>query len=443
MAHESIAPLDLTEPAPDSRVRRGLDAPARRVGPGTKLGSHYTILRELGAGGMGLVLLARDERLMRDVAVKFVSPALMADADSQRRFLDEARAMARVRHPNVVEVFAFDEHEGLPYFVMEYVPGITADTWFRERMLLGGPPPVDEILGIIEQCCRGASAIHQSGAIHGDLKPQNVLLGPSFRVALADLGLARMLEQGALEDAAGTPAYMAPELGSAPHDPALLRRRDVYSLGVMTYQFLTGQQPYRVRRVPGGHALLREGRAQPVSHLREELSAAFDPVLERALARDPRERFESADSLRRELMRARRAAGERKFAARILAVDDDPDFLALVDRSLRAALPGIQVVCAADGARALEELAQRPFDLLLLDLRLPDYNGVELTASIRADEQGRRMPILVVTAHGGGRDWQLLSALGADGFLVKPVDPHALAAMVGRMLARAADASAG
>jgi serine/threonine-protein kinase len=387
---------------------------------------------------MGLVLLARDERLMREVAVKFVSPALLVHGDSQQRFLDEARAMARVRHTNVVEVFAFDEHEGKPYFVMEYVPGITADTWFRERMLAGTPPPVDEVLGIIEQCCRGASAIHASRAIHGDLKPQNVLLGPSFRVALADLGLARVLDQAHTLETAGTPAYMAPETLSPLGDPALLPRRDVYSLGVMTYQFLTGQLPYRVQRVPGTLTLLREGSAPAPSALRGEVPMAFDAVLEKALALDPRDRLDGADTLRRELMRARRAASERKFAARILVVDDDPDFLALVDRSLRASLPGAQVVCVPDGARALEELAQRPFDLALLDLRLPDHNGLELTASIRAEERTRRTPILVVTAHGGGRDWQLLSSLGADGFMVKPVDPHALCAMVLRMLSQGA-----
>jgi serine/threonine protein kinase len=429
---------DPTEPTQDAS-----DAPAqlaeleRSLGPGTKLGSHYTVLRTLGAGGMGLVLLARDERLMREVAVKFVSPALLAHHDSRQRFLDEARAMARVRHANVVEVFAFDEHEGKPYFVMEYVPGITADTWFRERMLAGTPPPVDEVLGIIEQCCRGASAIHRSGAIHGDLKPQNILLGPSFRVALADLGLARVLDQAHTLETAGTPAYMAPETLSALGDPSLLPRRDVYSLGVMTYQFLTGQLPYRVQRLAGTLTLSREGSAPAPSSLRGEVPMAFDEVLARALALDPRERLESADSLRRELMRARRAASERKFAARILVVDDDSDFLALVDRSLRASLPGAQIVCVPDGARALEELAARPFDLAMLDLRLPDHNGLELTAAIRAEERTRRTPILVVTAHGGAKDWQLLSSLGADGFMVKPVDPHALAALVARMLSQA------
>lgn len=435
MSHDTIGD-NATEPTnqlPGDRSR--LQALIDMLSPGTRIGSHYVVLRTLGSGGMGLVLLARDEQLMRDVAIKFVTPGLLADADAQRRFLDEARAMARVRHPNVVEVFTFGEHEGMPYFVMEYVPGITADTWYRERMLLSGsPPPVDEVLGIIEQCCRGTSAIHGSGAIHGDLKPGNVLLGPSFRVALADLGLSRLLEHAQLGEVAGTPAYMAPEAALLSLPPELLPRRDVYSLGVMTYEFLTGQLPHPERRVPGSSSTRRLNQPSPPSLLRSDLPAAFDAVLLSALAAEPRARTASADAFRRELMSARRTASERTFAAKILVVDDDPDFLALVDRSLRASFPGAQLTCVADGARALDELARKPFDLAILDLRLPDVNGLELTVSIRSEERARRTPILIVTAHGGARDWQLLSSLGADGFLVKPVDPHGLSAMVGRLL---------
>ena len=397
------------------------------------------MLRTLGAGGMGLVLLARDERLMREVAVKFVSPALLAQGDSQQRFLDEARAMARVRHANVVEVFAFDEHEGKPYFVMEYVPGITADTgsasacWPDRRRLW-------------TRCWASSSSAAaaprrsiESGPIHGDLKPQNVLLGPAFRVALADLGLAHLLEQGADEGIGGTPAYMAPESGRQHRSRAgapprrLLPGRD---------DLRDADRPTALPGAPGaGRAgAAARGQASPASQARGELPAAFDAVLE-ARSHSTRASASTAPTVCGATDARASPASERKFAARILVVDDDADFLALVDRSLRAALPGIQVVCVPDGARALDQLAQRPFDLLLLDLRLPDYNGVELTATIRAEERGRRTPILVVTAHGGGRDWQLLSTLGADGFLVKPVDPHALAAMVARMLAPGAQAA--
>jgi serine/threonine protein kinase len=410
-----------------------VDELAGLLAPGTRLDSHYTITRLLGSGGMGVVLLARDERLMRDVAIKFVSPALLTQPGSQQRFLDEARAMARVHHPNVVEVFTFGEHAGKPYFVMEYVPGINTDTWFRERMLRHqAPPTVDETLGIIEQCCRGASAIHASGAIHGDLKPGNVLLGPAFRVALTDLGLSRALDRGESAYAAGTPAYMAPEAVEPATDPALLRRQDVYSLGVMAYEFLTGHLP-RPPHMTRKTATLTPSPVPP-SQLRSELPSVFDAVLLSALELDPNQRPDGVDSLRRDLMRARRAASERKFAAKILVVDDDADFLALVDVSLRASFPGAQICCMPDGQSALDELGRRPYDLCIFDLRLPDLNGVELTASVRSEQRHRHTPILIVTAHGGGRDWQVLSAMGADGFLVKPVDPHALAAMVGRML---------
>lgn len=434
---QSIRPdaPDPTEPnhswtQPGARRSEGLE-----LAPGTRVAQHYTVTRTLGAGGMGVVLEARDELLMRDVAIKFVQPELLAREEARGRFLDEARAMARVRHPNVVEIFTFGEHEGKPYFVMEYVPGITADTWFRERIMqTGAPPPVDESLGILEQCCRGVSAIHASGATHGDLKPSNVLLGPAFRVALTDLGLALLLDAGDLDLVAGTPAYMAPESLAGHRDPELAKRRDVYSLGVIAYEFLTGRLPYRVAHASDLSNLARFGAPVPPSQLRSDLPSAFDAVLLRALALDPNERTPSADAFRRELLNARREATERKFAVRILVVDDDPDFLALVDRTLRASFPGASVVCVTDGARALDAAERQAFDLFVVDLRLPDLNGVELTAMLRALDLAKRTPILIVTAFGGGKDWQILSNLGANGFLVKPVDPNSFAAMVGRML---------
>jgi len=402
---------------------------------GTRVAQHYCVTRTLGIGGMGVVLHAHDELLMREVAIKFVQPDLLGRGDSSGRFLDEARAMARVRHPNVVEIFTFGEHQGTPYFVMEYVPGITADQWFREGMLRTRmPPPVDETLGIMDQSCRGVTAIHASGTIHGDIKPSNVLLGPAFRVALTDLGLALMLERGDFDQMAGTPAYMAPESLDGIGDAELAKRRDVYSLGVMAYEFLTGKLPYRVNNAADLAEIGKKGPPLPPSQLRSDLPIAFDDCLMRALALDPRDRTPSAEALRRDLMQARRKASERKFAARFLVVDDDADFLALVDRSLRASFPGASVACVSDGAEGLARLGQQAFDLLILDLMLPDLNGVEIVATLRASHPNLKMPILIVTAFGGGKDWQLLSSLGANGFLVKPVDPNALAAMVGRML---------
>lgn len=425
----------LTEPRPFSLNAGKLETVDLALAPGTRVAQHYRVTRSLGAGGMGVVLEAHDELLMRDVAIKFVQPYLLGSSDSRRRFLEEARAMARVRHPNVVEIFSFGEHDDKPYFVMEYVPGITADQWFRQHVMkTGSPPPIDETLGIIDQCCRGVSAIHASDTIHGDLKPSNVLLGPAFRVALTDLGLALMLDVEGFDQMAGTPAYMAPESVDPTRDPDLAKRRDVYSLGVMAYEFLTGKLPYRVSNAGDLLDIKRHGPPSLPSQLRTELPSAFDDCLLRALESDPLRRTPSAEALRRDLMQARRRANERSQAFRFLVVDDDSDFLFLVEHALSASFPGSTIACVEDGAQALELTEKEVFDLAVVDLMLPDLNGVELTATFRASPLAQRMAILIVTAYGGGKDWKLLSSLGANGFLVKPVDPNALAAMVGRML---------
>jgi serine/threonine-protein kinase len=205
----------------------------------------YRAERILGQGAMGVVLLCRDIRLEREVAVKFIHPEYVTSPESHQRFLDEARAMARVRHENVVEVFAFDEHEGVPYFVMEYVPGQHVEDWLRRYK---GVPSIDEVVGILDQVCRGVAAIHKAGTVHRDLKWTNVLVGPAFRIAVTDLGLARTLDRASKPDSdtvSGTPAYMAPEIVIGTPLPANLQdRADVYSLGVMAFELLTGRLPF-------------------------------------------------------------------------------------------------------------------------------------------------------------------------------------------------------
>ena len=162
----------------------------------------------------------------------------------------EARAMARVRHENVVEIFAFGEIDGSPYFVMEYVPGSNVANWLDELILEDKLPSIDEALGYLDQICRGLAAIHTSGAVHGDLKPSNILLGPASRVAIADLGLSRLVRHptGRIGDhpMAGTPAYLAPEFSRPDLPPHLLQRSDIYALGVIAYEMLTGEPPYDI-----------------------------------------------------------------------------------------------------------------------------------------------------------------------------------------------------
>lgn len=413
-------------------------APGKRWFPnvGEIFAGAYRAERLIGQGAMGVVILARDMRLEREVAVKLIHPEYVTSPESHQRFLEEARAMARVRHENVVELYAFDEHAGVPYFVMEYVPGVHVEEWVKRH----GAPAVDEVVGILDQVCRGVSAIHRAGTVHRDLKWTNVLVGPAFRIAVTDLGLARILDRPRKIDpdtVSGTPAYMAPEIVIGnPVPPGMHERADVYSLGVMAFELLTGRLPFET--ADADDMMRRHVRDTPPvpSEVRPDLPVAFDRVILAAMEKDPRKRTASADAFRRELLEARESASEGVSGIRILVADDDPDFAELAAATLMFAFPGAKVVTVSNGDEALETIDLLPFAFALVDLDMPGMNGIELTAAIRASRSAAHMPILIATATGGAPDWKLLSALGADGFLVKPIDPMALVALARRTLGK-------
>lgn len=396
----------------------------------------YRVDSVIGQGGMGIVLLARDERLNRDVALKLINRGLLEVPGARERFVEEARAMAGVRHENVVQIYSLGEYADVPYFAMEYVPGPTVAEWL-DRYDRGDEPSVDEVLGILDQLCRGLDAIHDARIVHADVKPGNVLIGPAFRVAVTDFGLVRAL--GMHDESnlvVGTPAYIAPEVVYS-KTPVFDRRADVYSLGVMAYEMFTGCLPYPIDSVGQLFRVHEERIPAPVpSELRGDLPQSFDAVLLRALERDPDARYPSAKAFRRALLAAREEMRLATPGFRIVVADDDPDYLALAKETLEFAFPGGEIECVADGDAALASLDTRPASLALVDLDMPGLNGVELTAAIRARRELAKMPILVVTARGGAPDWRLLQSLGADGFLVKPIDPFSLIAAARRVLDR-------
>ncbi len=407
------------------------------VSPGTLIDRNYRVLQILGSGAMGIVALARDEVLERDVAVKVIRPELADHPTVRDRFLAEARAMARVGHPNVVQVHAYGVVSGSPYFVMEYVEGPNLEQWLEAR---GALPSLGEALGVTEQVCAGVSAIHASGTTHRDLKTSNVMVGPAFRLAVADLGLARLLRHERAEPGphvSGTPAYVAPEVILGHRVPEELRTRaDVYSIGVIAYEVLTGHLPFESDSVPRTLQMHVSEPPLAPSHHRPELPAAIDDVLARALAKDPTERTESAEDLARELRDAYARAHGAERPLRFLVADDDEGFRGLVARVLGKAFPGSVVEPVEDGEAGLRAAEAHPPSLALLDLDMPGLNGIELTAALRAPDATREVPVIVSTAVGGPADWRLLSRLGAQAFLIKPYDllqlVSAVEAVVGR-----------
>jgi serine/threonine protein kinase len=401
---------------------------------GTLIGNTYRVVGPLGQGGMGVVVLAVDERLERDVAIKLIRPAHGGSQTARQRFLIEARAMARVRHENVVEIYAFGEVDDAPYFAMEYVPGSNVANWLDDAILEDRLPSIDEALGYLDQICRGVAAIHNSGTVHGDLKPSNLLIGPASRIAIADMGLSRLFDptgRPGEHPMAGTPAYLAPEFARIDLPAAIVQRADVYALSVIAYEMLTGQPPFDIETTQDMLRVHAGEQAPKPSQLRPELTSAFDAPLLRALHFDPMQRTPSADAFRKALLEARESLTSNHHALRIVVADDDADFLDLASEALAYGFPGARIELVADGEAALKACDREAASLAVIDLDMPGLNGVELTAALRANYS---LPIVVVTASGGAPDWHLLSALGADGFLVKPIDPFALVALARKAL---------
>lgn len=398
------------------------------IRPGSVIGGCYRLIRELGRGGMGVVLLAMDEQLQRRVAIKLIRSDVI-EPGFHARFMSEARAMAQVNHPNVLCIYAFGEHEGTPYFVSELVEGQTLEAW---REALNGRPDLETSLRILDDVCKAVAAIHAAGTVHRDLKPSNILIDAELRSRVADFGVSTRLSGGgaAALEMAGTPAYMAPEVALSEGQPAQPSPlSDIYSLGCIAFELLTGRRPFQAR---GTHSWILQHVTEPVplpSSVRPDLPKSFDRVLLGALEKDPARRTPSAEDFRRGLIAARSAALSPE---RILVAEDDADFREVLKLTLERAFPTADIECVENGGAALAALERKPATIALIDLSMPVLDGVALTAAVRKREACARMPIIVLTGRGGAQEWQALSNMGADRFLVKPVNLQDLVALVRR-----------
>lgn len=267
--------------------------------------SHYRILEEIGAGGMGVVYRAHDDRLDRDVALKVLPPGTLSDEAARRRFHKEALTLSRLSHPNIATVFDFDTQEGTDFLVTEFIPGLTLDS-----MLAAGPLAEKEIVRLGSQLAEGLEAAHQHGVIHRDLKPGNVRITADARVKILDFGLARIVHGEAGPAAvtesltetglvAGTLPYMAPEqlLGSS-LDP----RTDIWAAGCVLYEMATGRRPFLGFGATLTDAILHQP-APAASKLNPKLSPGLEAIILKCLEKDPSLRYASARDIAVDLHR--------------------------------------------------------------------------------------------------------------------------------------------
>jgi Tol biopolymer transport system component len=268
---------------------------ASRYGP-------FQVLGKLGSGGMGEVYRARDPRLNRDVAIKVLAQA-GTDPTRRRRLTDEAQAASALNHANIVTVFDVGVHEDVPFIVSELVEGVSLRT-----MLARAPLPIRQVLDLATQMAEGLAAAHQAGIVHRDFKPENVMVTPEGRIKILDFGLAVV---GVQHDASaldatlthaltiqGTVPYMSPEQARG---ATVDHRSDQFSFGLTVYELLAGRRAFAAETAAQTLAAILEDEPEPLAKVNPRVPAPLRWIVERCLAKDPRQRYESTFDLAREL----------------------------------------------------------------------------------------------------------------------------------------------
>jgi putative two-component system response regulator len=355
-----------------------------------------------------------------------------------QRFQHEARLVARLKHPNILDVFDFGYEDGVPYIVMELVEGGTLAQY------VGAPMPLGDVLAVLEPLGRALDYAHARGILHRDIKPSNILLRRDGSPVLADFGLSRLAgatrRLTATGTVMGTADYMSPEQAT---DDAVGAASDRYSFAVVAYEMLTGHVPF-VSESSAAVLVAHVTRPVPTpSELQGELLAHVEAVLRRGLAKNPTDRYPTATSFVAGLRPAAWLDQRDSEPARpskpmpgpvtsktpvVLVVDDS-----VANRELiKACLHDVdcEVRTAEDGYAALEAIAQSPPDLVLLDVQMPGMDGYEVCEKIKGRSGGALLPVVMITALAESSDRVRALASGADDYMSKPVDRIELVARV-------------
>lgn len=407
---------------------------------GDLLSETYEIRAVLGYGGMGQVFDAQDLALVRRVAIK----ANFADVEVQFSIRNEARALAALRHPGVVGVYALGSHQGIDYMVMEHVSGVTLAHHLQR---LGDGMPMLERLDVLVAIADGMAAIHRAGISHGDIKPENILLAASGRVVLMDLGLVIAAYEPDRGLVAGTPEYMAPEIFAGSQLKTERHLADVYAFGVLAYRMLAGALPYDdpdPLQVLVGHA------DKPVPNLADvvEVPRRLSELVTSLLAKDPNDRPVSMDAVVWQL-RATKEEVSRQTVKQtadaglsVLIVDDDVDIARLVALYVKQAAPSAEIALAADAQQALEHFRKKPPRLVFLDLNMPKMSGFELFTYLRGVRLVDASTVVAMSAGGSPTDVGLMLELGAQDFIPKGPELRGRVTRIVSSLASAKDGKA-
>lgn len=394
----------------------------RIFAPGELLDGVYEILHLLGRGGMGQVFEAHDHLLNRRVAIKAAWPNPLSPP-----LRNEARALAAFQHPSLVSVHTLGEHRGIDYLVMERVYGVSLSQHAHTRWGSGDSFTPAEVVQILLPAAEGLSVVHRAGLVHRDIKPDNVMLTPAQRVVLMDFGLVLPeFDVSGKQRVAGSPPYMAPEALLNIAEPGNGHLVDIFSLGIVGYELLTGARPFSgmtIREVIASH---ERGQPTPLAELRSDCPLSLCQVIHEMLSPNPQIRIQSAEAvawqmraIRDERTRSDGIAASANKGPSVLIVDDDVDLAKILTFYVHQILGPSEVRVAHDGEEAFERVQEKEPDVMLLDLHMPRMNGVELCMQLKGEGLAQRCAIISVSAGAHEHDIQLLHQLGIHHFVEK------------------------
>jgi len=399
-----------------------IDGDNRIFATGELLDGVYEIIQLLGRGGMGEVFEAHDHLLNRRVAIKAAWPNPLTPP-----LRNEARALAAFQHPSLVSVHTLGEHRGIDYLVMERVYGVSLTQHAATRWQSAEQFSPAEVVQILLPASEGLSVVHRAGLVHRDIKPDNIMLTPVHRVVLMDFGLVLPeFDVNGQQRVAGSPPYMAPEalLNTAATGSGHLV--DIFGLGAVAYELLTGKRPFAgttIREVVASH---ERGQPTPLAELRSDCPLALCQVVHEMLSPNAQVRIQSAEAvawqlraIRDERPRSDGPAVTSKKGPSVLIVDDDVDLAKILSFYVRQIVGSSDIRVAHDGEEALAEVQKEEPDVMLLDLHMPRMNGVELCMQLKGEGLAQGCSIISVSAGAQEHDVQLLHQLGIHHFVEK------------------------
>jgi serine/threonine protein kinase len=391
----------------------------------------FHVIELVGKGAMASVYRAFDTELERDVALKIPDLRYADNASFKSRFNREAKAMARLHHRNIVQIYSVGEYNGIPYLAMEYVKGAALSNILIDRDRI----EIDEALEYILQVCDAMECAHQADVVHRDLKPGNILVESSGRVLVADFGISKIMSGDTEDDTLtfiGTPTYMSPEQCG---EGKLDKRTDIYSLGVILYEMILGRPPFdgsNPAEIIKSHLMETPGFPAEQG---KELPPNIVKILRKMLAKDPEQRYRDVRSLRNEINMWKKWAEAKSASAAqdTLVSESAPLILALVPQKIllgavSAALRNIdhRMVVVANSTELLSKLSNSPAKMVILSHENGKNGVFKVAERIKEAKKNSDLKVMLLS-HGISRvEVETAFVSGVNDIIAEPFDPSVL-----------------